>query len=250
MLYVRKRGRCVVLSKFFPAMHNQQPATQKLFHCIPGPIQGDAIQPSANYGATIPDSICAKLAIEPESQTPLVFAATHLTKALAFGLIGRDGEKLFNAAVEGTDSEIVVICNREKTMARTRDVTVLSFSDKGFAVLPHMERQAVSNHPVPINQTHVELKAKDATDLMRAGLQIFSFKESFAELYGSKDAEDLGKTKDLPQGLADLVKSGKLVWENHSRGVNPNPVLAAQMGINLKPTAPAAQVKKSQGFRP
>jgi hypothetical protein len=237
--------RGAVLSKFIPSLQDNSSAAAfgetVFYHCIPVTPYGDAILPSANYGATIPADVCAKLDIAAGEQTPHVFAATHLTKALAFGLIGRDGEKLLNAAVQGSDRELVVICDREKTMQRERDITVYAIPAKGFEILPHMERQAVSPRAVPFADAAVTLRAKNAEDLMRAGLQIFSFRESFADLAQDRDAEDLRQTNDFPRSLADLVRSGKVVWENHSRGVNPDPVLAAQMGVQLKPSASPAK---------
>ena len=213
--------------------------------------RGTEITPSANYGATIPDNICNKLGIEPDAQTPLVFAATHLTKALAFGLIGGDGEKLFNAAIDGTDGELVVICDREKTMSRARDITVYSFSSDSFEVMPHMQRQAVSPQAVPFDQSDIALQAKNTEDLMRAGLQIFSFKESFKDAYDSPQDKSLRSAKSLPQALGALIAKGDIVWENHARGINPNPVLAARMGIDLKPAAPPQPPKSHHtGSRP
>jgi len=233
------------LSKFVPSLQDETPSAVSggriFYHCIPVTPRGEGIFPSANYGAAIPEEVCGKLGIVPGAQTPLVFAATHLTKALAFGLIGGDGEKMFNAAVQGSDNELVVICEREKTMARDREITVYAFPEKGFEVLPHMERQAVSPHMVRFDETQVVLKAQNAEDLMRAGLQIFSFRESFVDLGHDRDAEQLCKAEDLPRNLADLVKSGKLVWENHSRNVNPDPILAAQMGVQLVPAASPAK---------
>lgn len=234
------------MSKFLPT---QKP--EKLYHCIPVAPRGTEITPSANYGATIPDDICNKLGIEPDAQTPLVFAATHLTKALAFGLIGGDGEKLFNTAIDGTDGELVVICDREKTMSRARDITVYSFPSDSFEVMPHMQRQAVSPQAVPFDQADIALQAKNAEDLMRAGLQIFSFKESFKEAYDSPQDKSLRSAASLPQALGTLIEKGDIVWENHAHGINPNPVLAARMGIDLKPAAPPQPPKSHHtGSRP
>jgi len=230
-----------------PCLTSKKP--ERLYHCIPVAARGTEITPSANYGATIPHDICNKLGIEPDTQTPLVFAATHLTKALAFGLIGGDGEKLFNAAIEGTNDELVVICDREKVLNRMRDITVYSFASDAFEVLPHMERQAVSPQAVPFDQAAVELQAKSAADLMRAGLQIFSFKENFAAVYDSQQDRLLKAAKSLPQALGTLLKKGDIVWENQAQGIHPNSVLAAQMGVELKPVV-SPHVSKIKTARP
>lgn len=228
------------MSKFLPTLNNEE-QSRTLYHCIRVSAEGDAIRPSIHYGAEIPEGVRQKLAMPADEHTPLVFASAHLSKALAFGLM--PGEKLFNTLVEGQDSEIVVICDRDKTMSRERNATVYAFADNGFTDLPNMQRQCVSTNAVPFSATTEALKIKNTDDLMRAGLQIFSFKEGIRDLYDSKETNDLryGGDEKIPAKLAELMKSGRIIWENQARGINPNPALAEQMGMDIN-----AQKKRPQ----
>lgn len=86
-----------------------------------------------------------------------------------------------------------------------------------------------------------------AEDLMRGGLQILSFKESFMELH---ESDFVGKTmkerghEDLYAFMADMVRAGKVVWENKERGINPDPALTKRMGVTL--AAPAHEKRHSK----
>ncbi len=204
------------MSRFLPQ--------KTLFHAIPGVPEGDAIKTSANYGADIPATVRTLLGMPPDEQTPLVFAATNLDKALAFTII--KGEKLFNTFVESAQTEIAVVVDREKFMSRERDATIFSFPDEGFVRLPHYQNQSVSTKAVPFAKTEVAATIKNADDMMRHGLQIFSFEKSFGDLFGDKDAEKLSAAKsdkEMLDTLSQLVKSGTIVWENRARNINPNP---------------------------
>jgi hypothetical protein len=218
---------------------------------------------------------------EVPEQVPLVFAATVFSKSLAFGF---RHEGFFNAMIEGTDQEMILLCNRDVTMSRPRDITVYSFPDlnsgqtlyhciggevmgttiapssnygatitqdvkdklsaagAGFVELPYMEHQAVSTQSVPLpdmpgSKTQIALKAKNAEDLMQAGLQILSFRETFSELrdydFSDKSAREKGYTT-LNQYLGALVREGKIIWENNERGIKPSPAFAQQLSVELK----------------
>ena len=74
-------------------------------------------------------------------------------------------------------------------------------------------------------------------DTMRAGLQIFTFSGNYAALDNDPHAVRLEQSKndaELIPILAGLVKSGKIIWENQARGINPNSRLAEMMGIKLQ----------------
>ncbi len=225
------------MSRFLPQ--------KMLFHAIPCAPQGEAITTSINYGADIPAAEREKLGMPPDEQTPLVFAATNLDKALAFTII--KGEKLFNTFVDSAQAEIAVVVDREKFMSRERNATIFTFPDDGFVQLLNCQNQSVSTKAVPFAKTEVAATIKSAKDMMRHGLQIFSFEKSFGDTYGDKDAEKLSAAKDDKEmlgTLSQLVKSGKVVWENHARNINPNPALAETMGLS-KPL-PAPRVKRTR----
>ncbi len=207
-----------------------------LFHAIPWAPEGDSIRTSINYGAHIPGAVREKLGMPPEEHTPLVFAATTLGKALAF--THEKGEALFNQSIGAEQAEILVVCNRDAFMQRVRDARVYTFAGTGFTQLPNAQNQCVSTKPVPFAAAKEILQIKSAEDMMRAGLQIFSFKEDF------HGASKLLEREDGTQApLKDLVKSGQLVWENHARGINPNYAVAKELGL------PAAQQPKAQTRR-
>jgi hypothetical protein len=199
---------------------------RRLYHCIPVTPEGAQIEPSLNYGTDIPPQVMDKLGIREGERVPLVFASEFLGKALAFGFRGVDNEKLMNGSVEGGDVEYVLVCNRDVTMSKPRSATVFSFTDEGFADLEPAARQSVSRNPVPFGRTQETVKVSNAEDLMRAGLQVFSFKEGIRELHGYhfvyKTMEERGLT--FYQFLGEMIKEGRVIWENQARGVNPHPV--------------------------
>ena len=221
------------MTRFVPEF-DHPPPPQMLYHAIPGNPEGDYIRTSANYGAEILPEERQKLGMTPDEHTPLVFAATTLGKALAFTSI--KGEALFNDTIDSANAEILVACGRDNFMKRQRDATVYALPDTGFVQLPNMQSQSVSTRPVPFSATTAVVKIENANDMMRAGLQIFTFKEDCRTVRESGAEKQLLQSGDkgLATALADAVKSGKLVWENNNRGINPNAALAKQMGIQLK----------------
>lgn len=236
------------MSQFVPSFPDKQEHT--LYHAIPGKPHGDAITASANYGATIPPAERKKLGMPPDEQTPLVFAATKLGKALAFAI--PKGKKLFNTGIEAAGAEIVIATNRDNFMKQPIDATVYSFPGNGFVHLSNMQHQSVSTKPVPFSQTQEALKAKSIHDLMRAGLQVFSFKEDFKTVHSSTDATKLNSAKNDPElmaTLAGLIKSGKVVWENQARGINPNAKLGEMMGMKA-PDVQQGNTAKRAGPKP
>jgi len=226
------------MSKFVPSFPDKAEPT--LYHAIPGKPRGNEIAASSNYGALILPAEREKLGMPPDEQTPLVFAATRLGKALAFAI--PKGEKLFNTSIESAGAEIVIATNRDNFMKQPIDATVYSFPGTGFVQLPNMQHQSVSTQSVPFSRTKEAAKLNSMDDLMRAGLQVFSFREDFKTVHGSAEAAKLNGAKndtELMATMAGLIKSGKVVWENQARGINPNPKLAKMM------EAPAAVPRKA-----
>ncbi|MEJ0061769.1 MAG: hypothetical protein WDO70_00825 [Alphaproteobacteria bacterium] len=218
-----------------------------VYHCIPTAATGDCIRPSNNYGTEIPPEIRRKLGLPMEGNPPLVFASPYITKAMAFGLQGSLGETICNGSIEDSDNELVLACERGKLMARQRDITIYAMADRDFVTLERADRQAVAARPIPFSEARVAFKASSAEDLMRGGLQILAFDESFKELGGygfvKKTMETRGH-KDFYHFLADMVREGKVKWENAERGLNPDPVLARKIGV---PLAPAPGASRANG---
>ncbi len=218
-------------------------APQMLYHAIPVAPQGNEIRLSEKYGAKIPAEVLQQLNVAgTDHHPPLVFATAHLSKALAFGLDGFAGDKLMNMAIHGTDDELVIVTNRNDTMGRKRNGAIYSFSGAGFAELPNMERQLVSATAVPFSQTVKVMDVTSAEDLMRAGLQILSFRETARELWQDPKIDALLKG-DFNKGMREMIAEGRVVWENHARGINPSPALARQLGIDTAPTPALKQHK-------
>jgi hypothetical protein len=221
-----------------------------VYHCIPVKPEGDHIRPSANYGMTISPEARAQIGMPPEEHTPLVFAATHITKSMAFGLQGTLGEKILNSSIEGSDGELVLACDREKLMSRVRDITIYEIPNKDFVTLEYADRQGVSMKPVPFDQAKIVFRGTGAEDLMRGGLQVLAFNKSFQEVHEEKLFESKMQDKqykNLYEVIGALVKEGKVIWENKERGINPNPILAEKMGISLK--APEIIRKQDRGTK-
>ena len=106
--------------------------------------------------------------------------------------------------------------------------------------------------PFLANETEIALKVETTEDIMRAGLQIFTFKEDATAIYKDKDATKLAGTrgeKETVDMLATLIRSGKVIWENQARGINPNPALAKMLSLSQQGTSTPQQKAKSSSKR-
>jgi hypothetical protein len=217
-----------------------------LYHCIPWAAEGTAIRTSTNYGTNIPQSVRDTLGMG-EGHQPLVFAATHLSKALAFGM-PKGAQGMLNTEVPNSDKELYLCADRDNTMKMQLNATVYAFSGKGFVPLPNAERQSVSLHEVPFAETKQVFHASSPQDLMRGGLQILAFRETLKELengdHQTSFIERMMKETglDLFACMGKMVRDGRLVWENQASGINPDPALAKALGVELgsRPAGPKA----------
>lgn len=186
-----------------------------LYHCINRPLLGDALQPT-----------CVR-EINGVTDT-FLFAATHLTKALAFAFDYHATEPgiIRNGGIKGTPDEYAIVCNRGKTLGQLPSIKVYAFAADGFQhVDPGWDsRQCVSTQAVPLSKARLVLETSSVDDLMRHGLQIFSTDKTFDEL-GRQQFLDRDSTLPTTEWLAGLLKSGAFRWENHQRGLSPNLVL-------------------------
>lgn len=204
----------------------------KVYHCIPVTPEGDAIRPSLGYGTEISASVRQALNIDPLEKVPLVFAATHFSKSLAFGFQVHTGEVLFNASVEEAGVELTVVGNREETMSRARDITVYEISNEKFVEIFEGADQSVSKEAVKFSDAKVVFKAHNAYDLMKEGLQVFSYHGNREETMS--EFCNLMKRGTFYSAMSAFVKSGKLIWENNESNLNANPILAKMIDIPLK----------------
>ena len=78
---------------------------QQLYHCVNKPIRGDSLLPT-----------CKRTVFEHEDT--YLFAATHLSKALAFAFEYNKEcpDIICNGGITGTDHEFAVICKGTKTL--------------------------------------------------------------------------------------------------------------------------------------
>ena len=210
------------------------PKSDFVYHCIPVTPHGDCIYPSDRYGMDISPDVRRQLNMPATEKTSLVFASPYITKALAFGLQGSLGEKIMNCGIEGSDNELVIACDRDAMLSRARDITVYKIAAKNFVDLPYADRQCVSTQAVPFKDTQVALRARNAQDLMRAGLQIISFTDAAKENvdYPSiQEAITRRGDKDIYSFVAACLRDGSMVWENQAAHINPDPHLAQKLGL-------------------
>ncbi|PZR20511.1 MAG: hypothetical protein DI539_10695 [Flavobacterium psychrophilum] len=230
-------------------MSNQSSKDDVLFHCIPVRPRGNSINPSANYGAFISDDIRKKLGVSIEEKPPLVFAATHILKAMAFGIQGLLQEKILNISFMETGGEIIIACDRAKMMSRDRDITIYEIPSKDFITLDYAERQCVSALAIPFNESKIVYEARNATDLMRGGLQIFAFNEELKDLIEEKELLKKIENPDKEiffKILGELVNERKIIWENKEQKINPDMALARKIAVNLN----QAKQNKKNMYKP
>lgn len=214
-----------------------------LYHSMPVAPKADSLLASPCYSMPIPGHVKAALGIAPDERVPLVFASEHITQTLLFGFNGRekDKEKVLTATIAGTDTSVVIICNRDVTMAKPRNVTVYGFSDEGFVDLDPSTRHSVRTEPVPFSKTTKVLEATCAEDFLRAGLQVFSFREPMHMIGGWSIPDIMANNKwSLEDYLGHAVRNGRLVWENHERGIEPHPVLLERLADSIPAFGKAA----------
>lgn len=90
-----------------------------LYHCLYKEPEGDQLLPT-----------CER---EVNGRTDkFLFAATHLSKALAFAFSYHDGEIICNGGIDETDEEFALVCGGKATLDKERHIRVYGFSSKGF----------------------------------------------------------------------------------------------------------------------
>lgn len=170
-----------------------------------------------------------------------MFAATHLTKALAFAFSYHHDEVLMNSGIGDSEDEIVVLCGGQETLDKERHIRVFSFSDDEFTII-EKARQAVSENPMPFANTEKIMETKDINDLMRAGLQIFLLPGKPDDYMTHKDnsmAGDIWRdAKTMAEARERLQKELGARWINQERNINCNALLSGgpmEESKNLKP---------------
>lgn len=215
-----------------------KPKNGVVYHCIPVEPFGDSILPSTKCGGYLTENERYKLNVPVQEKTPLVFAGTHITKSMAFGLQGKFQEKILNCSIPGSDSELVLACDRKNMLSRQRHISIYEIPrDKfNFIEVDGRERQAISAQAIPFSDTKIAYRANNVKDLMHGGLQILAFDSTFKYLSdsGILDHIDTLNSDDFYKYIGKMVREGKLVWENMEQGVNPCQRLAEIINVAPK----------------
>lgn len=182
-------------------------APKLLYHCMYREPEGDYLRASCERNVNGKDGT-------------YLFAASHINKALAFAFSYHDGEILCNGGIAGSEDEFALICDRDANLAKPRHIRVFAFPPTGFEMAWEPEcRQYVSTRPVAFKDTKLVLETTRLDDLMRHGLQIFATPDAMP----STEQIDTILSGENTGMLARAVKSHGFIWENHMRGINPNP---------------------------
>lgn len=187
----------------------------ELYHCFNKEPQGDSILAS-----------CFRKVNGKEAN--YLFAATHLTKALAFAFSYHDKEVILNAGIKGSDNEMILLAGGQGVLDKERHIRVFGFPDEGFTVLPGW-RQAVSENPLPFSKARLVLETEDYRDLMKAGLQIFLLPEEgdfyFDSEGGFKGDSFLRESKTKEEYIHKVAQAYGGRWINEEQKINVCPVL-------------------------
>ena len=166
-----------------------------------------------------------------------LFAATHLTKSLAFAFSYHEDnrEVLLNYAIPDTENEAVVLLASSNPLEKKRNITVLEFSDEGFVALEEGSRQSVSTDDLPFSRTRVALETNDYKDLMRLGLQIFVI-DDIAHPSVLDCKLMIQRSNSMEAMFASLIKAGQMRWINDDEGINPCKKFHRDIFAEIDPT--------------
>lgn len=185
----------------------------ELYHCLYKKPTGDALL--ATYEGEF-SGISGKF----------LFAATHLTKALAYAFSYHDREVMGNGEIEGTDNEFVVLRASKNPLEKERHIIVLSFNKDGFIPLEEGSRQSVLPTNLPFEKTTRVLETTHYQDLMQKGLQIFVFNDSkYPDSMNHGIFKYTDKFPTMESGFAHLLNTGYLRWINREENIGICPTL-------------------------
>lgn len=208
-----------------------------LFHLINGTPRGQSIEPSIyQYYDQLPSRILLELGIE-NSRPPLLFAATHKSLSLSFGMRTENHGPVINMMVPNSDSHVHLCGERPDLLTRAHPATLFSFARTGFVEFKEEEgffRQCVGIRGVPFSKAKIEAEINSPKDLMHGGLQILAFKGPWKELvmfqseYGQRAISMQCESMNFfYERLNAWTRLGKVVWKNAELGINPDPHVAS-----------------------
>lgn len=196
---------------------NAKPPERTLYHCLYQKPEGPALK------ATCEREVNGR-------SNKFLFAASHLTKSLAFSFSyhasPEEGEIICNGSIDETPDEFAVICRRSITLNAPRHIRIFAFSSEGFESAWKGGRQYVSPVDMPFEKTKLVFETSNVQDIMRKGLQIFSTEKTVEDLWnlGFMDHKFLGNKP----WLHDAIRNKGFVWENEAQNINPNQYLAGK----------------------
>lgn len=207
----------------------------ELYHCFYKEPQGEAILAS-----------CFRNVNGKEAN--YVFAATHLTKALAFAFSYHDQEIVMNGNIDNSPDEFALLCGGQKTIDKKRHIKVMAFPDDGFEEIPGA-RQAVSENPVPFSRARVVMETSTIDDLMKQGLQIFVLPHDIDHYLDPDGKFSSGEqyfltAKNSAEALKNIMSDLGARWINWEKGIEPHSEILSE--ISHQPdTGPAQQFKRA-----
>lgn len=208
---------------------------------------------------SMPDGHALKPGLERDvngKKGKFLFATPYLAKTLMFAFDWHAGEAILGGAVEGSPDQYIIICEKEKTLAKKIYLRVYSFNGEGFektlygsAYIPRAcegkirdTREFFTEKEVPLSRMTVAYEITDIETLMRKGLQIFSTSETKKELIEEGFVGEKYHALSAHAWLAELQASEGFIWENAHRGINPNKILEqdfTQVHQSGKPVKPS-----------
>jgi hypothetical protein len=163
------------------------------------------------------------------------FATPYLSKTLMFAFDWYAREAILGGAIEGSTDQFIIICEREKTLAKVRCLYIYSFSGGGFgfgktltgsAYLKNTAdtREFYAIQSIPAGKLQLCAEISDINELMAKGLQIFSTHKTYDQLMAEDFLGEFYLQTPAKEWLRHLLQNG-FVWENKNRQINPNAVL-------------------------
>lgn len=166
-----------------------------------------------------------------------LFATPYLSKVMMFAFDWHAGEAILGGAVEGTDDQYIVICERSKTLQKPISLFIYELPSDNFKKClsgspyvgkPADTREYYSHMSVPLSQTRIAFHISSIDELMRHGLQIFSTEKSMQELK-QQGFMNLTSRTTSEMSIIQYYHDFQMTWENRERKVNVNHVLDTKL---------------------
>lgn len=205
-----------------------------IYHCITAPTSESHLEPRPLLKTTYFEELKVRFQEYAILEKPLIYAVSSFEKALSHAFNKTFGEVLLRATVRVNKQpiEIVIICNRAKSMTVERDSRIYRVPAKSF--IPLNGKEWITNKKIDLNKCPPAYLVKSSTDILQ-GLQIFSVNMTPAETKENGLLE-LFESKTLKERLitylGKLTQNGLLKWENLEKQINVNDALFKALGFS------------------